>query len=330
MNFRRFLLWAALIAVVAVGLFSLDKIDQFLTLLGQARWQFLLLIPLIQLGSYWSNAKYYQSFLGIMGFHQPFKRLFETSIVINFVNQVFPSAGVSGASFLSRSLEGVPVGRSTLAQIFRYIFTFLSFVVVLMVGFLLLYLGGGIQQATVRWTGLFILLIIASCIVLITLVSNRKAVEAVGDRAVSGINRIAGIFKRHPKHLIDRVSTQRFYKEFYEGVDILHGQRGRWLKPMAFALVGNLAEVTTVYVAFLALGEAINPGVVIAGYALANFFSLLSLVTTGIGVYEGAMIATFVALGVPFALSLSVTVLYRVMNMLIFLPLGFYYYRRSL
>jgi uncharacterized membrane protein YbhN (UPF0104 family) len=42
------------------------------------------------------------------------------------------------------------------------------------------------------------------------------------------------------------------------------------------------------------------------------------------------MVTALTALGVPFALSLSVVILYRVLNFAIFLPLGFYIYRQTL
>jgi uncharacterized protein (TIRG00374 family) len=97
-----------------------------------------------------------------------------------------------------------------------------------------------------------------------------------------------------------------------------------------WAFVANLTEVLTIYVVFLAFGAVINPGAVIAAYTLANIFSLMSVFTSGAGVYEAAMITALVALSVPFALAVSVVLVYRIANMAIFLPIGFHYYRELL
>jgi uncharacterized protein (TIRG00374 family) len=81
---------------------------------------------------------------------------------------------------------------------------------------------------------------------------------------------------------------------------------------------------------FIGFGQLINPGVVITGYALAIILSITSIFTGGIGVYEAGMIGTFAALGIPFALAFAVVIVYRVLNMGIFLPVGFFFYRRDL
>ena len=99
---------------------------------------------------------------------------------------------------------------------------------------------------------------------------------------------------------------------------------------MAWSLAYNVAEVLTIYVVFVGLGIWINPGVVITAYTLAIIASLAGFLTGGIGVYELGMIGTFTALGIPFATAFTVVLVYRALSMILFLPPGFYFYRRQL
>ena len=57
---------------------------------------------------------------------------------------------------------------------------------------------------------------------------------------------------------------------------------------------------------------------------------LLAVLPGGVGVYEGLMTAVLTASGIPKALALSATVVYRILNMLLFLPPGFVLYQMAL
>ena len=85
-------------------------------------------------------------------------------------------------------------------------------------------------------------------------------------------------------------------------------------------------ELTTLYVVFLALGFYVNPGAVIISYAVASAVGVISIVPGDVGVFELAMITALSATGIPIAVGLSATLLYRVLNKALFLPVGFYYY----
>jgi uncharacterized membrane protein YbhN (UPF0104 family) len=50
----------------------------------------------------------------------------------------------------------------------------------------------------------------------------------------------------------------------------------------------------------------------------------------GVGIYEALMTGVLAAGGVPAALSLPVTVMYRVVNMSVQLPFGYFFYQRAL
>lgn len=331
MKFRIALQWGGLLAMLLVLYISRGKIGQVWGLLGSVNWLILALMVPVQLLSYWSNAKYYQSFFRIFNFSLPMTRLWPVSMALNFVNHAFPSGGVVGASYFSNALrEEVSIGKSTLAQLMRYIFTFGSFLVVLGVGFLLLFLTGQSQQSSVKLIQLFLLGIIIVSIVFLVIMSDRKRLEALAKRIVDSINHIAMRWLRRRKQVITDAQRARFFDEFYQGYQTLIEERGHWKGPFLYALLGNVAEIATIYVVFLSFGNVINPGGVIAAYTLANVLSLISPVAGGAGVYEATMIGTLVGLGVPFNIAFTGTIVYRVLNATLFLPVGYYYYRKTI
>lgn len=322
--------WVGFIALGALIIFSRGRIRQVISLLGQVRWYVLILFVAIQLASYWFNAKYYQSFFAIFKHHVPTKVLYTSSLVVNFVNQAFPSGGISGTSYLTNTLKNyVPMGKTTLAQLMNYLFTVVSFLVVLILGFFLLFLTGKLQQASVRVILLLVLIIVVFCIVMLVLIADRDRVEAIVRRVRQSVDSFGKRVLRRRSPFVTDTQLERFLNEFYHGYDTLAEEKGHWRKPFLYSLGYNVAEVATVYAVFLAFGHLVNPGAVIAAYTLANLVSLVAVFTNGAGAFEATMIGTLVALGVPFNISLPVVLVYRVLNFAVFLPIGYYYYRKT-
>jgi uncharacterized membrane protein YbhN (UPF0104 family) len=84
------------------------------------------------------------------------------------------------------------------------------------------------------------------------------------------------------------------------------------------------------YVAFLAFGITLNPGIVVMAYLFGNIVSIFGGAFFSTGTFEVGMAGTLVALGSPFVLAFSVTTVYRGLSLLTGLPLGFLYYQKYL
>jgi hypothetical protein len=120
------------------------------------------------------------------------------------------------------------------------------------------------------------------------------------------------------------------FLDLHENYLIMKKKYKLLLRPMYDATVSNIGEVATLYVVFLAFGEVVNPGSVIIAYAIANFAGLISILPGGIGIYEGLMIAVFAASGVPPHISIPAIIMYRVLTMLLQLPIGYYFYNKTI
>jgi uncharacterized protein (TIRG00374 family) len=101
-------------------------------------------------------------------------------------------------------------------------------------------------------------------------------------------------------------------------------------KPFFWALAINITEIGTIYLAYIALGQLVNPGAVILAYSVASFAGLVSILPGGIGVYEALMTGVLASAGVAKALALSATLIYRIVCIVTFLPIGFILYQLAL
>lgn len=315
--------FAGLIALAAAFISNRQQLETFARLFSHLRWYVFGLVAIIQVGSYVINALYYQSILYILGYTVELRRLFEGALATNFVNYVVPSAGLAGAGYLSQVLSpDVPRGKSVLAQFMRYGLTALAVLIMMPVGFLLIISGGGSGRTIVKIT-----LLSAAAITVFSVALFIFIWQETAARRVIGwiLIRIEGSrYKRFTP------SIRYFVDEFYAGFRVMVQKKKHLLIPLAWSLVYIVIEISTFYAAFLAFGKMPNPGVAIMAYLFANISSLVGGFLFSTGVFELGMIGTLVALGQPFALSFSVTTIYRVLNLLIGLPPGFVYYRRYL
>lgn len=330
MNIKNFLIFLGFLAAIFLILMQSDQLEEFLRLIQTLNIWILLLVLPTQFLSYYANAKFFQSLLRIFGYPVSTRLLFKASLAMTFVSQALPSAGVSGASFFAHVLrDEVPPGKSAVAQVMRYAFTYLATLLILIAGFLLLFMGGGVGKISVRLTLLVQLgIIIAGIVGIVIFAASRSRIEALALKLAWGMNFVGKFLKK--AKIITAKQIRKFLDEFYEGFSALTETKGSLRMPFSHAFVLTLAEIMTVMVVAAAMGIWINPGVVIAAYTIANIASLAAPITNGIGVYEAAMVATFTALGVPLGASVSIVLVYRILNFLLLMPLGLHYYRKLL
>ena len=319
-----------LVAFAIIVYANVDRVGEFGGYLRQARWYILMFIVVAQLIGYYCMAKYYQLFTGLFAPKQNIKKFFNLSLALNFVNQAFPSGGVSSLTYMNAQFPDLPAGKITLTHFMRFIFTYVSFTIILLIGFVVLMLTGNVAAVTSRFTLLIVSAIVSISVAALAIMSNESWFKIVSSWGQGVVNQFSARILRRKKDVITPAQLDRFVGEFHEGYEVLKTGRERWQGPLLYLFGNNITELLTIYVVFLSFGQLVNPGIVIAGYALANAVSILGIFTGGVGIFEATMIATFAALGVPLALATAIVIVYRVLNLAVFLPIGFYYYNKSL
>ncbi|HLF66192.1 MAG TPA: lysylphosphatidylglycerol synthase transmembrane domain-containing protein [Gammaproteobacteria bacterium] len=294
-------------------------------------WAVLLILPL-ELLNHLSQAKLYQGLFRVLGERFRIRSMFRLSLELNFVNSVFPSGGVSGFSYLSIRLknERISTAQATLVQLMRFVLIFISFQILLFIGLVALAIGGQANDLILLVAGSLATLLFIGTFAMAFIVGSKKRIDIFFTTITKLLNRIIHIFRpNHPETFNIEIARGTFH-ELHE--NYMHIRRNLYVLklPLVYALFANLTEICAIYVVYLAFGHLVNPGAVILAYAVANFAGLISILPGGIGIYEGLMTGVLVAGGVPAALSLPVTIMYRVVNMSVQLPPGYFYYQKNL
>ncbi|HUS26781.1 MAG TPA: lysylphosphatidylglycerol synthase transmembrane domain-containing protein [Nevskiaceae bacterium] len=294
-------------------------------------WVLLLLIP-IQLINYDAQARLYGGLFKVVGNKLKYRFLFETSLELNFVNSVFPSGGVSGISYFGVRMRGrdITATKATLVHIMKLFLLFLSFEILMFLGVLALAIGGNVNDFVILLVGSLSTLMGVGTAGFVLIIGRERRIQATFTFITRLLNHIIHFVRpKHPE-TINLAKTRSAVYELHHNYKLIQSQYKELKGPFFWALVANAAEVAAVYVVYVAFGHWVNPGSVILAYAVANFAGLVSVLPGGVGIYEALMTGVLVATGVPAAVSLPVTVMYRVLNMLIQLPPGYYYYHRTL
>lgn len=311
------------IALCIVIAFNKDLVIKSWHLLGNLRWYFVIAVVVVQFVSYWLNAFYYQSILKVFNYSGiSIVRLFEAALATNYVNYMVPSIGAAGAGYLSQVLAPeVKRGESVLTQLMRSVLDALALLLMLPIGLILIsrQASGSIIEESLISTAI----VVFAGLLIFWLVNHENKFRKLTYKALHLIKRLFPRFDKEKAIL-------NFLDSFYTGYRTMFSKKKQMLVPFIWSVLYVSVELLTVYIYFLAFGRAINPGIVIIAYLIANIFSILGGVIFSVGIFELGMAGAFIALGIPPGLAFSITIIYRAFNVLISLPPGFYYYRKYL
>lgn len=323
-----------IVTIIALGVvlyLSWPQIVEGLHEIGGAKWSIIALMIPVQIINFYAVGMVYYSFLSSSHSKITPRNMFKVALELNFVNNVFPSGGVAGFTYLGYRLKhyDIPVARTTLAQTLRFALTFLSFLILLFIGLFMLSLGSSSGGLTL-FIGLSIaFLTLFGTGLCVFIISDKRRITAFTAFLPKLINVVFKAFNRRGD-AINITRIEHLFIDLHKDYIELMKDRNRLKEPFLWALVVNASEVLTIYLAYLALGQVVNPGAVILAYSVASFAGLVSIFPGGIGVYEALMTATLASAGVPKALALSATLIYRIFTMIIFVPAGFILYQKAL
>jgi uncharacterized protein (TIRG00374 family) len=324
-----------LVTLLALGVLIYSVREEIADTLNNLKnlkpWALLLIVP-AQVLNYHSYAELYQSLFRILGHRVRYFKMLVLSLELNFVNNVFPSGGVTGVSYFGVRMKtlGVSPGKSTLVQMIRYVLVFVSFQVLLAVGLVILAIGGDANSFAILVAGSLATLLFVGTLGAMFIVGSKRRINGFFTFITRFLNRLIKVVRpKHPE-TINIEKVEKLFTELHEDYMELKKSPKVLRGPLVHALMANIAEVLTIYVVYIAFGEWVNPGAVIIAYAIANFAGLISVLPGGVGIYEALMTAVLASAGVPAGVSIPITLTYRVLNMALQLPPGYYFYHKAL
>ncbi len=335
MNFRSFKFWLnaiTILALILLVIFARGQVVEAFKTFARINLLWMALIIPIQALNYYSVGQFYKSYLKTLGEKVKSSEMLKVALEMNFVNNVFPSGGVSGFGYLGVRLNklGVKGSKTTLLQTSRHVLTFLSFIIYLLIALFLLSIFGEASRFIILIASSLSSLIIFGSMILVYIISDAGRVKQFTGALPKLLNSFFKLFRRENKNTIDIEKIDDLFGDLHK--DYKH-VRKNWKDlryPFLWTMLMNLTEIVTIFIVYLAFSEIVNPGAIIISYAVANVAGLVAVLPGGVGIYEGLMTGVMASAGVRQALALSATVVYRVFNMTISLPIGYILYRRAL
>ncbi len=261
-----------------------------------------------------------------------YRYLYKVTLELNFINHIFPSGGVSGFSYFSLRLKerGISGAKASLVQLMRFILVFVAFQGLLFLSLILLSFNGRVNNFVLLTGGSLATLILVGTVAIGFVIGSKRRINSFFGFVTHTVNRIIHVVRpKHPE-TINVARAQAAFERLHENYLLIRADFGQLKMPLVWSMVANITEVLTLYTVYVAFGHWVNPGAVILAYAVANFAGFLSVLPAGVGVYETLMTAVLAVGGISPAISIPVTIMYRVVSMVIQLVPGYYFYHRFL
>lgn len=321
-----------LVALVLLVYFIRDQIVETFKNLGKVNlWILALMIPL-QAINYHAQTKMYQGLFGLVGNNLKYGSVYRVALELNFVNHVFPSGGVSGISFFGMRMRNNDITgtKATLVQIMKLMLLFVSFEVLLIGGLLLMAIEGQANDVVVLAGGAISTLLVVGTVAFVMIIGSERRIHATFTAITRGLNRMIQVVRPKKPETISMGRAEGIVKDLHANYKLIESRYKELQAPFWWALVNNVTALLGIYVVYIAFGEWVNLGAIILAYAVANFAGLVSVLPGGVGIYEALMTGVLAAAGIPAALSLPVTVMFRVISTLIQVPPGYFLYHQSI
>ncbi|MFZ2125432.1 MAG: lysylphosphatidylglycerol synthase transmembrane domain-containing protein [Candidatus Saccharimonadales bacterium] len=335
MTFRFWISLVTFILLAIVVILGWGEIVRAWNLLGSVNiWVWLLLIP-VQLFSYYATGEMIFSYLRSKGDLMTTSRwhMTRTALELNFVNHIFPSGGAAGFSYLGWVLHrnGVSAGRSTMAQIIRFVLTFVSFVMIVIISVITLAFDHKIDKTILTVSSLLIFLAVGGVTAIIYAVSNHKRLVRFSSWLTRVVNKVVSKLTRgKKKNTLDLISVEKFFTDLHQDYLEIKNDNNILIRPFIWAVIANILDVVLISVAFLSLGFWVSPAILFIAFGISSIVSVFSATPGGAGIYEAIMIAFLASAGVPPEVAIAGTLLARTTLLIGTVIFGYIFYQLTI
>lgn len=329
LSWQRILLGAFFIAFVWLIVSQFTEVEKLARTLAQGQWQWVLAAAVLQVAYYLVFTGTYQAAFYTLGIKRKLFELVPVTLGSLFVNVVTPTASTAGTALFvdDAARRGHSPARAATAVLLQLVADFSAFLLLLVVGMAILFIEHDLQIYEVISAAILVLLTAVLAGVLLLGVWRPGAVASLLAWVQSSVNRVGGWFKR--PDLLDADWAHNNAVEFTAASQAVFEQPARLARLLAITLLAYAVDLCSLYVIFLAFGQPIGFGPLVAGFAVGILFWIVSPIPQGIGLVEGMMALTYTSLGVPSETATIVSLAFRGLTFWLPLLLGFVLIQRT-
>lgn len=335
MSFRAWLSLVTVLLLAAVLVGSRHELLHAWHLLGRVNlWILLLIIP-AQAMVYYAAGEMIFSYVRAKGNMQktPRRTLIRIALEGNFVNHILPSGGVSGVSYLTWRLGhlGVAPGRATMAQVVRYVMSFVAFASLLLLALFAVTIDGTLNRWIILTSASLFGVLTIMIISVIYLLSSKRRIDRFAlwiYRTINTVTRRATFGKR--RKLVKQDVIQKFLDDMHGDFLELRHDKKLLVKPYLWGLVYTICDAGLFMIAFWSLGEVFNPAPILIAYGVASLAGLVVLTPGGTGAYEAIMVTFLAFAGIAGDVAIAGILLARVCILVGTIIFGYIFYQMAL
>lgn len=335
MSFRT---WVSIITVVLLGLvvfFGWSEIVEAWNLLGQVDlWILSLMIP-VQFLTYYATGGMIFSYLRGKGSLKDTSQwqMTRMALELNFVNHILPSGGAAGFSYLGWLLgkHGVKAGRATMAQIIRFVLTFIAFVFLLIIAVLIVTVDEGVSRFVLMISAGLVVAVVAATLFTVYILDSKVRLHSFAGWLTRVTNNAVKKITRGKKvDAVKREVIEEFFGDIADDFEEMKKDKKILVRPFLWGIVANVTDVALLFIAFWALGFMVNPAMLLIGFGISALVSSVAITPGGAGVYEAVMIGFLATAGVPAHIAVAGTLLARVLLIIGTIVFGYVFYQLTI
>jgi uncharacterized protein (TIRG00374 family) len=319
------ILIAILIGVgLLIGIFDIRKI---LTAVQKIEPLFLFLAFFSTVFSYLFIGLSLRRLLTLIGERLSFQDIFAISWVSTSLNYLISTGGVGGLTMRVFLLRKKNI---TFSETFLVSFVHTLLLNGVLIGFVTFGFGYLLTSRGLRfYQYLTSGTVLAVALILSFLATGSVVNKAFRERFIDFfyrlINRIS--FRLRKKLVFKKSLLNEFKEDFHRGISLMLTRKRGMIVPTLYVFLDWFCCLLTLYFSFVTIGYRISPGVLVVGFALGIFVSLISVVPGALGIMEGSMAAIYYSLAVPLEIAILAVLLYRfVYYVFPFLTSAVFYY----
>ena len=335
LSFRGWITIVTLVLLAIVIIAAWPKIVKAWGLLGQVDVWILFLIVPVQFFSYYATGGMIFSYLRAKGNLQDMSHWSMTRLALelNFVNHILPSGGAAGFSYLAWILKkhGVSVARSTMAQLIRFVLTFVSFIMLLLIAMIILAFRHQIDKTTIYIGLLLVVAAIAAIGIGIWLIKSKPRLQKFSAWITKTANRfVKWVTRGNKQNIVDGEVVLEFFDGLHDDYLSIRRERHILIRPYIWAIIANILDVALIWISFWSLGYPLDAALIFIAFGIASIAGAVSVTPGGAGVYEAVMVAFLAAAGVPPEVAIAGTLLARVTLLAGTILFGYIFYQLTI
>ena len=328
MNTRRWLLLILAASFVWLVATRVNEVESLAETLARGKWQWILVALLLQVAYFVTQARVYQVCFRLVGIEAKLRALVPVFLGSMFINAVAPSGGTAGlALYVDEAVQrGYSGARAAAGTILGVVGDYAGFSLLLIYGLVYLQLEASVRIYEIFTAATLLLFMLVLASLLFLGAAQPQTLHRLLSVFQTVVNRIAGRLRRPPV-LVENWSTETG-SEFTAAAEVARKNPWGLLTIVGWSGISHLINASSLYMVFLAFGEAPLAAAVLAAFAIGHLFVIIAPSPQGVGFVETVVPLTLIRLGISSAVATIVVLAFRGLAVWIPMLAGFFMLQR--